>query len=110
MDPLTLETNDDYYTFGGKLESQTLHRASEDRPADRRVRSPSATRRRASPRKDIDVFSADKDGKVNWGVRCRRPTPAMIHDFAVTQRHVVLLVTPMAANLPQMQAGGVHFA
>ena len=36
MDPDTLETLDDYYTFGGKLTSLTLHRASEDRFRNRR--------------------------------------------------------------------------
>jgi carotenoid cleavage dioxygenase len=47
---------------------------------------------------------------VTWGVTVQAPYAAMMHDFAVTQRHVVLMVTQMAANLPQMEAGGVHFA
>jgi carotenoid cleavage dioxygenase len=109
MDPWTLETKDDYYTFGGKLGSQT-HTAHPkiDPMTGEYVSFGYEANGLAS--KDVRVFSADREGNVHWGVTVQAPYAGMMHDFAVTQRHVVLMVTQMAANLPQMQAGGVHFA
>ena len=51
MDPLTLETIDDYYTFGGKLAEPDAHRAPEDRSADRRVHRLRLRGRRAARRR-----------------------------------------------------------
>jgi carotenoid cleavage dioxygenase len=34
----------------------------------------------------------------------------MIHDFAVTQKHIALLVVPMATDVPAMKQGRVHFS
>ena len=38
------------------------------------------------------------------------PYASMVHDFAVTQHHVVFPVMPTASNLDRMKAGGFHFA
>ena len=33
----------------------------------------------------------------------------MMHDFVVTQRHIVLYLTNMVADMERIRAGGVHF-
>ncbi len=37
------------------------------------------------------------------------PYAGMMHDFVVTQRHVVLYLTNMVADMERIKAGGVHF-
>jgi carotenoid cleavage dioxygenase len=34
----------------------------------------------------------------------------MMHDFVVTQRHIILYLTNMVADMERIQAGGVHFS
>ncbi|MXO60615.1 lignostilbene alpha-beta-dioxygenase [Altererythrobacter salegens] len=109
MDPLTLETTDDYYTFGGKLESQTHTAHPKIDPITGEYLS-FGYEAGGFLSKDVNVFTADRDGNINWSVTVEAPYAGMMHDFAMTQRHVVLYLTNMAANLPQMEAGGVHFA
>ena len=109
MDPLTLETIDDYYTFGGKLESltHTAHPKIDPLTGEYIGFGYEAG---GMMSKDINVFSADKHGNINWSTTVQAPYAGMMHDFAVTQHHVILYLINMAANMPQMQAGGVHFA
>jgi carotenoid cleavage dioxygenase len=109
MNPLTLETTDDYYTFGGALKSLT-HTAHPkiDPVTGEYVSFGYEAKGLASD--DIYVFSADRFGKINWEAWVKVPYVGMLHDFAVTQKHVAFFVTPLATNMEQMKAGGVHFA
>jgi carotenoid cleavage dioxygenase len=109
MDPLTLETTDDYYLFGGTYNApaHTAH-----------VKIDSVTgemwgfgyEAKGLGTTDIYVYKAGLDGKVNWEAWIQQPYPAMIHDFAVTERHIGFFICPLAVNIPQMRAGGLHFA
>jgi len=109
MDPWTLETVDDYYTFGGGLKGQThtAHPKIDPITGEYISFGYEAT---GLASKDIFVFSADRNGKVTWSVMVQSPYAGMMHDFAVTQKHVVLFLTAMVPNLDQMKAGGVHFS
>jgi len=109
LDPWTLETLDDYYTFGGKLESEThtAHPKIDPLTGEYFGFGYEAT---GLLSKDIVVFSADRDGSVNWQVKVQAPYAGMMHDFAVTQRHVILYLTNMVADENRIKAGGVHFS
>jgi carotenoid cleavage dioxygenase-like enzyme len=109
MDPLTLKTIDDYYTFGGKLQSQT-HTAHPK--IDPLTGEYFAFGYEAGGllSKDIFVFSADRTGAVNWSTTVQAPYAGMMHDFVVTQRHVVLYLTNMVADQELIDRGGVHFS
>jgi carotenoid cleavage dioxygenase len=109
MDPHTLETIDDYYTFGGKLKSQThtAHPKIDPLTGEYVSFGYEAT---GMASKDINVFAADRSGNIHWSVMVQSPYAGMMHDFAVTQKHVILFLTSMVPNLAQMQAGGVHFS
>jgi carotenoid cleavage dioxygenase len=108
MDPLTLDTIDDYYTFGGKLASQThtAHPKVDPLTGEYIGFGYEATELLS---KDIFVFSADRNGAVNWSTTVQAPYAGMMHDFAVTQRHIVLYLTNMVADMDRIRAGGVHF-
>jgi carotenoid cleavage dioxygenase-like enzyme len=109
MDPLTLETIDDYYTFGGKLESltHTAHPKIDPLTGEYIGFGYEAT---GLLSKDINVFSADRAGNITWSVMVQAPYAGMMHDFVVTQRHIVLYLTNMVADMDLIRAGGVHFS
>jgi carotenoid cleavage dioxygenase len=109
LDPLTLETLDDYYTFGGKLESltHTAHPKIDPLTGEYIGFGYEAG---GLLSKDINVFSADRAGSINWSVTVQAPYAGMMHDFVVTQRHVVLYLTNMVADMDRIRAGGVHFS
>jgi carotenoid cleavage dioxygenase len=109
MDPHTLETLDDYYTFGGKLGSltHTAHPKIDSETGEYIGFGYEAT---GFLSKDIHVFSADRDGAINWSATVQAPYAGMMHDFAVTQKHIIFFLVSMPANLEQMKAGGVHFS
>ena len=109
MDPLTLETTDDYYTFGGKLASKTHTAHPKIDPMTGEYLS-FGYEAGGFLTNSVNVFTADIDGNINWSVTVEAPYAGMMHDFAMTQRHVILYLTNMAANEAQMRAGGVHFA
>ena len=109
MDPRTLDTLDDYYTFGGKLESLTF-------TAHPKIDSSSGEmigfgyEARGEATDDVAVFSIDRNGKLNWSTWIKVPYVGMLHDFAVTDKHIAFLVIPMATNVEEMKKGKVHFA
>ena len=109
MDPLTLETVDDYYTFGGKLESLTHTAHPKIDPLTGEYFG-FGYEAKGLLSKDVNVFSADKAGNINWSVTVEAPYAGMMHDFAVTQRHVILYLTNMVSDMERMRAGGVHFS
>jgi len=109
MHPLTLETTDDYYTFGGALKSQTHTAHPKIDPVTGEYVS-FGYEAKGLASQDIYIFSADRSGKINWEAWIKAPYAGMLHDFAVTQKHIAFFVTPLATNMEQMKAGGVHFA
>lgn len=109
MDPWTLDTMDDYYTFGGKLKSET-HTAHPKIDSETGEYISFGYEATGLLSKDIFLFSADRSGKVNWSVTVQAPYAGMMHDFAVTQKHIILYLTNMVADMDRIKAGGVHFS
>jgi carotenoid cleavage dioxygenase-like enzyme len=109
MNPLTLETTDDYYTFGGALKSLTHTAHPKIDPVTGEYIS-FGYEAKGLASDDIYVFSADRNGKINWEAWIKPPYVGMLHDFAVTQKHIAFFVTPLATNMEALKAGKVHFA
>jgi carotenoid cleavage dioxygenase len=109
MDPDTLETLDDYYTFGGAFDSRsfTAHPKLDPETGEMIAFGYEA---RGDATDDVGVFFIDKRGKLTRQFYVKVPYAGMIHDFAVTQKHIGLLVIPMITDVPGMKAGRVHFA
>ena len=108
MDPLTLETTDPEYTFGGKLESQTHTAHPKIDPATGGLIG-FGYEATGFLSKDINVYEADRNGQIFWSVTVEAPYAGMMHDFCVTQDYIVLYLTNMAADEALIAAGGVHF-
>ncbi|HTV77873.1 MAG TPA: carotenoid oxygenase family protein [Steroidobacteraceae bacterium] len=116
LNPLTLETTDDYYTFGGGLLGLT-HTAHPKLDSETGEYVAFGYEAKGLATDDVFVFSADRTGKVNWHAWIKVPYAGMIHDFAVTQKHIVFYVVPLATNMglingtiPQFNGPGPHFA
>jgi len=109
MDPHTLETLDDYCTFGGKLTSRTFtaHPKFDPETGEMLAFGYEATGEASD---DVAVYAIDRRGRVTWEAWIKVPYVGMLHDFAVTQRHVAFLLIPYATDLEQMKLGGVHFS
>jgi carotenoid cleavage dioxygenase-like enzyme len=109
MDPHTLETVDDYHTFGGKLVSRTFtaHPKFDSETGEMLAYGYEA---KGEATDDVAVFAVDRKGRLTWETWFKVPYVGMLHDFAVTDRHIAFLVIPMATNVQQMKEGGVHFA
>jgi carotenoid cleavage dioxygenase len=108
MDPVTLETLDDYYTFGGKLESltHTAHPKIDPLTGEMIGFGYEAT---GFLSKNINVYTADKDGNITWSVMVEAPYAGMMHDFCVTQEYVILYLVNIPADEELIAAGGPHF-
>jgi carotenoid cleavage dioxygenase-like enzyme len=109
MNPHTLETVDDYYTFGGGLHSLT-HTAHPKFDLATGEMISYGYEAKGLATDDVYVFSADRTGHITWECWIKVPYVGMIHDFAVSQKYIAFLILPMATNLERMKQGQVHFA
>lgn len=109
MDPDTLETLDDYYTFEGGLTSLTFTAHPKFDPETGEMLG-FGYEAKGEASDDVAVYAIDRTGKVSWEAWIKVPYVGMLHDFAVTQRHIAFLVIPMATNVERMKQGAVHFA
>jgi len=109
LDPLTLETTDDYYTFGGGMESLTFTAHPKLDPVSGELIA-FGYEAKGFYTRDIEVFSVDRSGKVNWSAWVQSPYTCLIHDFGVTQKHIAFLAIPLAASQALIDNGGPHWA
>lgn len=109
IDPLTLECKDDWYTFGGQLKSQTFtaHPKTDSVTGEMVAFGYEA---RGDNTTDINVFSYDAKGKKTWDVWVKAPYVGMLHDWAVTDKHIAFLAIPLAYNRDGIPQGEVHWA
>jgi len=109
MDPLTLETLDDYVTFNGKLTSQTFTAHPKVDPETGEMLA-FGYEAKGFGTDDVAIYAIDRSGNITWESWIKVPYVGMLHDFAVTQRHVAFLVIPMAFDPDIIAAEGPHFA
>ncbi len=109
LDPLTMTTTDDYYTFGGGMESLTFTAHPKLDPMTGEMIA-FGYEARGFYTQDIEVFTVDPAGKINWSAWVKSPYTCMIHDFAATQKHIAFLAVPLAASQELVDKGGPHWA
>lgn len=109
LDLLTLETVDPVYTFGDQLPSQTFtaHPKVDSENGNIVAFGYEAT---GFGSKDVSMFEIDKKGNVVWHASIKVPYVGMLHDFAVTENHIVFYVIPLAFDEKQMRNGGIHWS
>jgi carotenoid cleavage dioxygenase-like enzyme len=109
VDPHTLETIDNYYTFGDKLTSLTFtaHPKIDNATGEMIFFGYEA---KGEATRDIAVYAADKNGNITWEAWVKAPYTCMLHDFAVTETHIAFLVIPYVTSVERMKQGEVHWA
>ncbi|MDQ1209330.1 carotenoid cleavage dioxygenase-like enzyme [Acinetobacter baylyi] len=58
---------------------------------------------------DIAYYEISASGELLKEIWFQGPYAAMIHDFAVTENHVIFPVIPLTVDVERMKAGGQHF-
>ena len=57
---------------------------------------------------DVVFYIADREGKIVHETWFNAPYPGLVHDFAVTEEHVIFPFYPLTTDLDVLKAGG-HF-
>jgi carotenoid cleavage dioxygenase-like enzyme len=109
MDPLTLETTDDMLTFDGKLEGETFTAHPKIDPESGEMIA-FGYEARGFGTDDVAVYTIDREGDLVRTAWIKVPYAGMLHDFAVTQKHIAFLVIPMAFDADVVANEGPHFA
>lgn len=59
---------------------------------------------------DIVVYALDKDGNKRDEQWHKAPWPGMIHDCAITENFIILVMWPFEADMDRIRAGKYHWA
>ena len=110
MDLETLETVDPVYTFDDQL--------PRSQPFTAHPKVCSATgnmvafgyEARGHGSDVVAVFEIDPAGKKVWDAEIQVPYVGLLHDFAVTENHIMFFVIPLAIDHEQMKRGGIHWS
>ncbi|MEN4980895.1 carotenoid oxygenase family protein [Erwinia billingiae] len=107
LDPLTLETRG-IYDFGGQVKSATFTAHPKVDPDNGDLLC-FAYEAKGDGSPDIAYFEIDQHGKLKNEIWIKAPYAAMIHDFAVTEKHVIFPLIPLTVDVERMKHGGQHF-
>lgn len=107
MDPHTLETFDEY-TFEGTMTaaSFTAHPKIDPRTGEMLAFSYEA---KGDLTDDLAIHFFDPVGTLERTVWVKAPAVTMMHDWAITDKHVILPTTGMITDRARLQAGQDHF-
>ncbi len=108
LDPHTLATIEEY-DFGGLLEASsfTAHPKIDPLTGEMLAFSYEA---RGDLSDDLAIHFFAPDGTLTRTVWVKAPVVSMMHDWAITERHVVLPTTGMVTNREWLDRGGNHWA
>ena len=109
IDPITLETIDRRYDYGGTLTSLTLSAHPKIDPLSGELVTYGYAARGETTR-DIAWYVIDADGHIVRERWIEAPYGCMIHDFGVTAKHLLFPITPLCSDIERLRAGGPHFA
>ncbi len=109
LDPHTLETLDGNYRFDGAIQGQTFtaHPKNDSHTGNLLAFGYEATGLGST---DICVFEISPQGKTLWQAMVKAPYCSEIHDYAITERHIIFQVYPLAyIGEENMRKGGTHW-
>lgn len=107
LDPETLETLG-VWDFNGQITSATFTAHPKIDPDNGDLLC-FAYEAKGDGTPDIAYFEIDATGRLKKEIWFKGPYAAMIHDFAITARHVVFPLIPLTVDVERMKAGGQHF-
>jgi carotenoid cleavage dioxygenase-like enzyme len=108
LDPHTLATVGEW-NFGGQMTAKTFtaHPKIDPRTGEMIAFSYEA---RGDATADIAVWIFDRSGKLLREIWFKSPVVSMMHDMAITDRHIILPTTGMTTSLERLHAGKIHWA
>ncbi len=111
MDINTLETVDPVYTFGGQL-PRTQPFTAHPKICSKTGNIVAFGYEAEGFGSDvISVYEIDKNtSQKTWEAKIKVPYVGLLHDFGVTENHVVFYVVPLAMDPEQIQRGGIHWS
>jgi len=107
LDPETLETLGTW-DFHGQVKSATFTAHPKICPKTGAMLC-FAYEAKGDGTRDIAYYEIDAQGKLTRETWFEAPYAAMIHDFAVTEHHVVFPIIPLTVDVERMKRGGQHF-
>jgi carotenoid cleavage dioxygenase-like enzyme len=108
LDPETLATRGPM-TFGGKYRSETFtaHPKFDPVSGEMICYGYEATGLASNA---IFLYTVNRAGEVTSEVRFKAPYVSMVHDIALTQKHIVIPVFGFETSLERLKAGKIHWA
>ena len=108
LDPATLATRGPM-SFGGKYRSQTFsaHPKIDPISGEMICYGYEAT---GLATNDVFLYTVSASGEITREVRFKVPYVSMIHDIALTQKHIVFPVFAFTTSLERLKAGKIHWA
>lgn len=108
IDPVTLETLG-IHDFGGRYRSQTFTAHPKTDPVTGELIA-YGYEAGGLATNDVRLFFIDKAGGVRREVRFQTPYVSMLHDIAISERHIVFPVMPYVTDMERLKAGQLHWA
>jgi len=108
VDPHSLKTLGEY-TFEGRLQAQTFTAHPKIDPLSDEMIGFSYEAK-GDLTDDLAVQFFDASGRLTREVWLKAPIVSMMHDFAITQQHVILPTTAMVTSLERLKQGLNHWA
>lgn len=107
IDPLTLDTIGPY-DFDGAWKSQTFtaHPKIDPVTGEMVAFGYEAT---GLATDDLFIYTIDKTGKVTREVRLKVPYVSVIHDMALTQKHILIPFGGYVTSMERLKAGKIHW-
>jgi carotenoid cleavage dioxygenase len=109
LDLLTLDTLVPNYTFDGALPSKTFTAHPKRDPATGNLVA-FGYEADGFGSNVVSAFEFSPQGKLIWNAKIQVPYVGLLHDFAVTRKHIAFYVIPLALDEAQMRAGGIHWS
>jgi len=108
LDPLTLETIDPEYNFGGAVTSKTFTAHPKIDPiTGEMIAFGYAAKGPATP--DIAYYELDATGHVIHETWIKAPYAGMVHDIGVTQNYVVFIIVPLRSEYEWLERNETYF-
>src|SRR5690606_3609265 len=107
IDPFTLETLGSW-DFGGKYKSQTFTAHPKWDPVTGEMVC-YGYEAAGLATDDVWFYTIDRDGKVTHEIRVKQPYVSLIHDYALTQEHIVMPFAGYVTSMERLQAGQIHW-
>ena len=107
IDPNTLETTG-RWDFGGKYKSKTFsaHPKIDSETGEMIAYGNEAT---GDASKDVFVYTMNKAGEVTHEARFEVPYVSIMHDIALTQKHIIFPFGGYVTSMERLNAGKVHW-